>query len=90
MWKDAVHGRRKVGKLNIDGDDQGDLHGQGGEHRAVLVYQIDSYRQSGAPPVLRSYSLSDLPSTIHAARLRPDVNSFQSPTSATSAVACPG
>jgi ferredoxin-NADP reductase/MOSC domain-containing protein YiiM len=42
--KDAVHGRRKVGKLNIDGDGQGDLHGHGGEHRAVLVYQIDSYR----------------------------------------------
>jgi ferredoxin-NADP reductase/MOSC domain-containing protein YiiM len=44
VWKDAVRGRRKVGKLNIDGDGQGDLHGHGGEHRAVLVYQIDSYR----------------------------------------------
>jgi hypothetical protein len=22
VWKDAVHGRRKVGKLNIDGDGQ--------------------------------------------------------------------
>src|SRR5499427_10009967 len=44
VWKNAVHGRRKIGKLNIDGDGQGDLHGHGGEHRAVLVYQIDSYR----------------------------------------------
>jgi len=44
VWKDAVHGRRKVGKLNIEGDGQGDLRGHGGEHRAVLVYQIDSYR----------------------------------------------
>src|SRR5215468_3201113 len=44
VWKDAVRGRRKVGKLNIDGDGQGDLLGHGGEHRAVLVYQIDSYR----------------------------------------------
>src|SRR6201993_2429634 len=44
VWKDAVRGRRKVGKLNIDGDGQGDLQGHGGEHRAVLVYQIDSYR----------------------------------------------
>jgi ferredoxin-NADP reductase/MOSC domain-containing protein YiiM len=44
VWKDAVHGRRKVGRLNIDGDGQGDLQGHGGEHRAVLVYQIDSYR----------------------------------------------
>ncbi|HXX18937.1 MAG TPA: MOSC domain-containing protein, partial [Candidatus Acidoferrum sp.] len=31
-------------KLNIDGDGQGDLAGHGGEHRAVFVYQIDSYR----------------------------------------------
>jgi MOSC domain-containing protein YiiM len=44
VWKDAVRGRRKVGWLNIDGDGQGDLQGHGGEHRAVLVYQIDSYR----------------------------------------------
>src|SRR5262245_6477308 len=44
VWKDAVQGRRKVGRLNIDGDGQGDLHGHGGEHGAGLVYQIDSYR----------------------------------------------
>ena len=44
VWKDAVRGRRKVGRLNIDGDGQGDLQGHGGEHRAVFVYQIDSYR----------------------------------------------
>src|SRR5262249_52942025 len=43
VGKDAVHGRRKVGRLNIEGDGQGDLQGHGGEHRAVLVYQIDSY-----------------------------------------------
>src|SRR5271166_1894967 len=44
VWKDAVRGRRKVGRLNIDGDGQGDLRGHGGEQRAVLGYQIDSYR----------------------------------------------
>src|SRR5215813_4343928 len=44
VWKDAVEGRRKVGRLNIDGDGQGDLQGHGGEQRAVLVYQVDSYR----------------------------------------------
>src|SRR3954454_2502968 len=44
VWKDAIRGRRKVGRLNIDGDGQGDLDGHGGEQRAVLVYQIDSYR----------------------------------------------
>jgi ferredoxin-NADP reductase/MOSC domain-containing protein YiiM len=30
--------------LNIEGDGQGDLAGHGGEHRAVFVYQIESYR----------------------------------------------
>src|SRR6266478_3443500 len=44
VWKDAVRGRRKVERLNIDGDGQGDLAGHGGEQRAVFVYQIDSYR----------------------------------------------
>jgi ferredoxin-NADP reductase/MOSC domain-containing protein YiiM len=33
-----------VRRLNVDGDGQGDLAGHGGENRAVLVYQIDSYR----------------------------------------------
>jgi ferredoxin-NADP reductase/MOSC domain-containing protein YiiM/ferredoxin len=33
-----------VRRLNIDGDGQGDLAGHGGEMRAVLVYQVDSYR----------------------------------------------
>jgi ferredoxin-NADP reductase/MOSC domain-containing protein YiiM len=37
-------GRRMVRRLNIDGDGQGDLKGHGGEHRAVFVYQIESYR----------------------------------------------
>ncbi|HBZ70076.1 MAG TPA: sulfurase [Deltaproteobacteria bacterium] len=44
VWKDPVRGRRVVRRLNIDGDGQGDLVGHGGEHRAVFVYQIDSYR----------------------------------------------
>ena len=44
VWKTLVQGRRKVRRLNVDGDGQGDLAGHGGEHRAVFVYQIDSYR----------------------------------------------
>src|SRR4029077_6991967 len=44
VWKTSVQGRRSVRRLNIDGDGQGDLQGHGGEHRAVFVYQIDSYR----------------------------------------------
>lgn len=44
VWKTSVQGPRMVRRLNIDGDGQGDLAGHGGEHRAVLVYQLDSYR----------------------------------------------
>jgi ferredoxin-NADP reductase/MOSC domain-containing protein YiiM len=44
VWKEPVVGRRMVRRLNIDGDGQGDLKGHGGEQRAVLVYQWDSYR----------------------------------------------
>jgi ferredoxin-NADP reductase/MOSC domain-containing protein YiiM len=44
VWKRPVRGPRLVRRLNIDGDGQGDLAGHGGEHRAVFVYQIESYR----------------------------------------------
>ncbi len=43
IWKDPVRGRCRVGRLNLDGDGQGDLAGHGGEQRAVFVYQMDSY-----------------------------------------------
>jgi ferredoxin-NADP reductase/MOSC domain-containing protein YiiM/ferredoxin len=44
IWKNPVAGRCRVGRLNLDGDGQGDLAGHGGEQRAVYVYQIESYR----------------------------------------------
>jgi ferredoxin-NADP reductase/MOSC domain-containing protein YiiM/ferredoxin len=44
VWKRAVTGRVMARRLNLDGDGQGDLAGHGGEHRAVMVYQMDSYR----------------------------------------------
>ncbi len=44
VFKDPVSGARRVAKLNVDGDGQGDLAGHGGEQRAVFVYQLDSYR----------------------------------------------
>ncbi|MDX6328753.1 MAG: hypothetical protein QOI83_1136 [Streptomycetaceae bacterium] len=44
VYKQTVAGPRMVRRLNIDGDGQGDLGGHGGEQRAVLVYQTDSYR----------------------------------------------
>jgi ferredoxin-NADP reductase/MOSC domain-containing protein YiiM/ferredoxin len=43
IWKDPVGGPRRVRRLNIDGDGQGDRVGHGGEQRAVYVYQRDSY-----------------------------------------------
>src|SRR5437764_11004432 len=44
VFKDPVTGPRRVRRLNVDGDRQGDLAGHGGENRAVFVYQLDSYR----------------------------------------------
>ncbi|RBP08177.1 ferredoxin-NADP reductase [Roseiarcus fermentans] len=44
VWKAPAPGRRRVGRLTVEGDGQGDLAGHGGEHRAALVYQIESYR----------------------------------------------
>ena len=44
VWKHAVTGPRMVRRINIDGDDQADRRAHGGEHRAVFVYQIESYR----------------------------------------------
>ena len=42
-WKHPVDGPLMVRRLNVDGDGQGDLQGHGGEQRAVLVYQTQSY-----------------------------------------------
>src|SRR3954453_3256457 len=44
VFKEPVIGRRRVRRLNVDGDGQGDVAGHGGEQRAVFVYQLDSYR----------------------------------------------
>jgi MOSC domain-containing protein YiiM/ferredoxin-NADP reductase len=44
VWKTPVTGRIFARRLNLDGDGQGDLRGHGGEQRAIMVYQLDSYR----------------------------------------------
>lgn len=44
IWKNPVKGRVMARRLNLDGDGQGDLTGHGGEQRAVMVYQLGSYR----------------------------------------------
>jgi MOSC domain-containing protein YiiM len=43
IWKDPVTGPVIARRLNLDGDGQGDLAGHGGEQRAVMVYQAESY-----------------------------------------------
>src|SRR5947199_6795593 len=67
IWKLPVQGRVAVRRLNVDGDGQGDLAGHGGEHRAVMVYQMDSYhagRVIWAAPI----SASDKTSLSRACR----------------------
>jgi ferredoxin-NADP reductase/MOSC domain-containing protein YiiM len=44
IWKTPVEGRVWAGRLNIAGDGQADLVGHGGEQRAIMVYQMESYR----------------------------------------------
>jgi MOSC domain-containing protein YiiM len=44
VWKHPVDGPVMARRLNLDGDGQGDTNGHGGEQRAVLVYQVESYR----------------------------------------------
>jgi MOSC domain-containing protein YiiM/ferredoxin-NADP reductase len=44
IWKQPVTGRIFAGRLNLAGDGQGDTAGHGGEQRAIMVYQLDSYR----------------------------------------------
>jgi ferredoxin-NADP reductase/MOSC domain-containing protein YiiM len=43
IWKQPVGGPVMARRLNLDGDGQGDLLGHGGEQRAVMVYQAESY-----------------------------------------------
>lgn len=44
FFKRPVEGPRLVRRLGVDGDEQADLVGHGGENRAVFVYQQSSYR----------------------------------------------
>lgn len=44
VWKQPVQGRVFAGRLNLVGDGQADLAGHGGEQRALMVYQLESYR----------------------------------------------
>ena len=56
IWKEPVAGPQMVRRLDIDGDGQGDTQGHGGEQRAVLVYQVQSYEHWR-----RHFGRADLP-----------------------------
>ncbi len=43
IFKSPVEGRRRVTKLNIEGDEQADLRVHGGENKAVYAYDVSSY-----------------------------------------------
>ncbi|MTD53093.1 MOSC domain-containing protein [Amycolatopsis pithecellobii] len=43
IWKSPTTRPVMARRLNLDGDGQGDLAGHGGEQRAVMVYQAESY-----------------------------------------------
>lgn len=43
IWKTPCDGPVMARRLNLDGDAQGDRGGHGGEQRAVMVYQTESY-----------------------------------------------
>ena len=64
IWKRPVDGRCRVRRLNLDGDAQGDLQAHGGEHRAVFVYQVESYhyweRELGRGPFPYGYWCENL------------------------------
>ncbi|WP_179414660.1 MOSC domain-containing protein [Mucilaginibacter sp. E4BP6] len=47
IFKEPVCGKTIVRLLNLDGDGQADLNAHGGEHRAVFVYQKESYAYWG-------------------------------------------
>ena len=44
IWKSEVQTAGGSSRLNVAGDAQADLAAHGGEHRAVYVYDVSSYR----------------------------------------------
>src|SRR3954468_11692900 len=42
IWKAPVEGRRRVGRLNVEGDRQADLRVHGGPDKAVYAYASES------------------------------------------------
>lgn len=67
IWKQPVKGRLMVRRLNVVGGGQGDLAGHGGEHRAVMVYQRDSYRHWEAHLGRQNLTFGNIESSLSVA-----------------------
>ncbi len=52
-------GRIFAGRLNLDGDGQADLRAHGGEQRALLAYQLESYRYWASRGIATKARMSD-------------------------------
>ena len=56
IWKEPVQGRRRVGRLNVEGDGQGDPGGHGGEQRALSTASSERTSLLGGCLISRSAS----------------------------------
>jgi ferredoxin-NADP reductase/MOSC domain-containing protein YiiM len=72
IWKQPVQGRIRVRRLNVEGDGQGDLTGHGGEHRAVMVYQMDAYHYWEAQLGRKDFSFGQFGENFTVAGLADD------------------
>ena len=72
IWKQPVQGRIRVRRLNVEGDGQGDLTGHGGEHRAVMVYQMDAYHYWEAQLGRKNFSFGQFGENFTVAGLADD------------------
>ena len=72
IWKQPVLGRIAALRLNLEGDGQGDLAGHGGENRAVMVYQMDSYRYWEGQLGRKDFSLGQFGENFTVAGLSDD------------------
>ncbi len=72
IWKQPAQGRIAARRLNLAGDGQGDLAGHGGEHRAVMVYQIEAYHYWEAQLNRRDFSFGQFGENFTVAGLADD------------------
>jgi len=69
IWKQPAPGRIAARRLNLEGDGQGDLAGHGGEHRAVMVYQMDAYRYWEIQLGRSDFSFGQFGGNFHSSRV---------------------